>query len=201
MPFRVGLTGGVASGKSTAAERFTELGVEVVDADRIARELVAPGTPLLERIRRIFGPEFIDGSGQLDRRRLRERVFADEAARRTLEALLHPAIRDAMERRAEAAASPYVVLMIPLLVEKGLKSLVDRVLVVDLPEEEQIRRLCARDAIDPALARRMVASQASRRERLAAADDVLLNTGDREALRRAVDRLHEDYLKQAAAAR
>ncbi len=197
MPFRVGLTGGIASGKSTAAERFAELGAEVIDADRIARELVEPGTPLLERIRRSFGETFFDAEGRLDRRRLREHIFAHPEERARLEAILHPAILKEMERRAAASRAPYVVLVIPLLVEKGLQERVDRVAVVDLPEADQIERLRARDGTDPEQARRILASQAGRAQRLAAADDLLDNSGSRQALRQAVDALHRRYLELA----
>jgi len=201
MPLKIGLTGGIASGKSTVAERFAELGAEVIDADRIARELVEPGSPLLERIRGEFGERFFDEEGRLDRRRLREHIFSHPDARARLEAILHPAIRNEMERRARESTSPYVVLVIPLLVEKNLQELVDRVLVVDLPEEEQVRRACLRDRIDPGQARRILDSQATRQARLAAADDLLSNTGSMEALRRAVDELHLRYLALAGESR
>jgi len=197
MPLKIGLTGGIASGKSTVADRFAELGIEVIDADRIARELVKPATPLLERIRKELGEEFIDGEGKLDRRRLREHVFTHPEARARLEAILHPAIRSEMEARARKSTSPYVVLVIPLLVEKELQDLVDRILVVDLPETEQLARVCKRDRVDPEQARRILASQASREQRLAAADDVIDNAGSKDALRRAVDELHLEYLELA----
>ncbi len=197
MPLRVGLTGGIASGKSTAAERFAELGVEVIDADRIARELVEPGAPLLSQVRQTFGEVVVDDSGRLDRRRLRHLVFSDDDARKRLEALLHPAIEHELERRAAAARTPYVVLVVPLLAEKGWDRLVDRVLVIDLPEAEQLRRLCQRDRISADEARRMMAAQAGRAERRALADDLIVNTGSRKALRDAVDRLHQRYLALA----
>ena len=197
MPLRIGLTGGIASGKSTVADRFAELGIEVIDADRIARELVKPGAPLLERIRRELGEEFIDGEGKLDRRRLREHVFAHPEARARLEAILHPAIVREMEAHARKSTAPYVVLVIPLLVEKDLQDLVDRILVVDLPETEQLARVCERDRVDPEQARRILASQASREQRLAAADDVIDNAGSKDALRQAVDELHLKYLELA----
>lgn len=194
---RIGLTGGIASGKSTVAERFRELGVPVIDADEAARRVVAPGEPGLEALVLRFGQSVLTPHGELDRRALRERIFADEAQRRELEALLHPLIRADMERAAGAASGPYVVLAIPLLIEGGPRQDIDRILVVDVDEATQRVRLTARDGTSEAQATAILSAQASRAQRLAAADDVLSNTGNIEALRREVDRLHERYLALA----
>ena len=166
----------------------------MIDADQISRELVEPGSPLLEQIKNRIGEQFVDTQGRLDRPRLRNHIFAHPEARKTLEQILHPAIRTAMERRARQNRSPYVVLMIPLLVETGQQELVDRILVVDIPEELQLERVCERDGISIEEARKILASQAGRKERLAAADDVILNTGSKETLQESVERLHRHYL-------
>ncbi len=197
-PLRIGLTGGIASGKSTAARRFAALGVPVIDADAIAREVVAPGEPGLAAVVERFGPSILTAAGELDRRALRERVFADTAARRDLEALLHPRIRARMQALAERAEAPYVVLAIPLLAEGGARDRVDRVLVIDVPEELQLARVLARDGGSRAQAEAILAAQAGRTARLALADDVLENSGDITALERGVDELHRRYLALAA---
>jgi dephospho-CoA kinase len=194
---RIGLTGGIASGKSTVAQRFTELGVPVIDADAAARAVVMPDTPGLAAVGQRFGPGVVAANGELDRRALRDLVFRDPASRRDLEALLHPLIRAEMERSAELAAGPYVVMAIPLLVEGGSSDRVDRVLVVDVEEAVQLQRVMARDGCTLEQARAILASQASRSARLAAADDVLLNTGSVTDLRQAVDHLHQRYLRLA----
>ena len=196
-PMRIGLTGGIASGKSLVADEFAALGVPVIDTDLLAREVVQPGHPALERLAAEFGAGVLDADGALDRARLRDIVFGDALRRRRLEALLHPAIVEEMERRVAASTAPYVVLVIPLLVETGFERQVDRVLVVDCPEAVQIERLMARDGENAAGARRMLAAQATRRARLAAADDVIDNAGSREAVRAAVAALHERYLRLA----
>jgi dephospho-CoA kinase len=195
---RIGLTGGIASGKSTVAQRFAELGIPVVDADVAAREVVAPGTPGLARVIERFGPVIAE-NGELDRRALRQRIFNDPSSRQDLEAILHPLIRAAMEHSAERAVGPYIVMAIPLLVEGGARGRVDRILVVDVDEAVQLQRVQARDGGSLDQARAILASQASRAARLAAADDVLLNCGTVTDLRQAVDRQHEKYLRLAAA--
>jgi dephospho-CoA kinase len=197
--FRVGLTGGIASGKSTVARLFAALGIPIIDSDELAREVVAPGQPLLTQIAERFGSQVIAADGSLDRRALRDVVFADPSARTALEALTHPAIAEASERQAGTAGGPYQIHAIPLLVEKNLASRVDRVLVVDCDEETQIRRLQARDGSPIEQARAILAAQASRAERLAAADDVVSNAGDMQALRRQVEKLHVSYLEFAKA--
>jgi dephospho-CoA kinase len=198
---RIGLTGGIASGKSTVAQRFIELGVPVIDADQAARTVVAPGTPGLTKVITRFGPGVVGEQGELDRRALRELIFSDRGARRDLEAILHPLIRDDMEQSAERAAGPYVVMAIPLLVEGGSPGRVDRILVVDVEESIQLQRVMARDGSSLDQARAILKAQASRSTRLAAADDVLLNAGTVTDLRQAVDRLHEKYLRMAEAQR
>ena len=197
---RIGLTGGIGSGKSTVAQRFQELGVPVVDADESARFVVAPGTPGLEQISNRFGAEVLTAEGVLDRRALRNVVFADSSLRRELESILHPLIRDDMEQRAAAAQGPYLIMAIPLLIESGGPKRVDRVLVVDLPEDLQLLRVMSRDGSDLTQARAILAAQSSRENRIKAADDVLLNDGSVSELRLAVDALHQRYLRLAAEA-
>jgi len=194
-PFRVGLTGGIASGKSTVARLFQALGVPVVDADEIAHEIVAPGQPLLPRIAEAFGSDILTPDGNLDRPKLRDRVFKDPTARATLEALTHPAIGAEMQQRARRANTPYVLLAIPLLVEKTLVDTVDRVLVVDCDEALQIRRLQARDGATVEQAEAILHAQAPRAARLQAANDVIQNIGDLHALRDQVAALHSRYLE------
>lgn len=200
----IGLTGGVASGKSTVAALFAARGAPIIDTDLIARELVAPGQPALAEIADHFGPEALNSDGSLDRRWLRRRIFADEAARRALEAILHPRIRAEVQQRLEALRQripppPYALVVIPLLVETGAyDGLLDRVLVVDLPEDLQLRRLMTRDGVEPPLARAMLAAQASRQARLARADDVIDNRGPAEALVEQVEGLHRFYAGAAA---
>lgn len=198
-PLRIGLTGGIASGKSAVADAFARRGVRIVDTDVIAREVVEPGRPALDEVVRAFGAGVLDADGRLDRRALRAIVFAEPALRRRLESILHPAIRTEMRAQAAAAAGPYVVIAIPLLVENGLQSQVDRVLVVDCPPDVQLARLLARDRETPEGARRILAAQASREARLAAADDVVANDGTLDELDARVEALHRRYLALAAA--
>jgi dephospho-CoA kinase len=196
--WRVGLTGGIASGKTTVAERFSELGVPVIDADVAARSVVAPGEPAFIEVVRRFGPSVLDSAGSLARSELRKLVFADPQARRDLETIMHPRIRAEMERLAAAATGAYLVMAIPLLVETAAFDRVDRVLVVDVPEAVQLARLMARDACSAEQAEAMLAAQATRAERLARADDVLPNDAGIGELRRGVDALHERYLRVAS---
>jgi len=196
----IGLTGGIASGKSTVAQRFIELGVPLIDADEAARAVVEPGQPGLAEIIAKFGPSVLTPDGHLDRRTLRNRAFSDPALRKDLEAILHPLIRAHMERRAAATSGPYAVLAIPLLLEGGeARDRVDRILVVDVDESVQLQRVMARDGCTEAQARAILAAQASRADRLQAADDVLVNSGTITHLHQGVDRLHERYLRLAAA--
>jgi dephospho-CoA kinase len=196
--FRVALTGGIASGKTTVADLFVALGVPVIDTDVIAREVVEPGQPALAQVIETFGPDVLGSDGRLDRRRLRERIFADPAAKRRLEAILHPAIRAEMERQSRAADGPYQVLVIPLLTEGKRRDHVDRVLLVDVPEELQIQRLMERDGVSQEQAQASLNAQATRAERLAMADDIVRNTERPDDLREAVDGLHAKYLRLAA---
>lgn len=195
--FTVGLTGGIASGKSLVADRLASLGAAVVDTDVISREQTAAGMPALAEIGRQFGAELIRGDGTLDRAGLREQVFADPAARKRLEAILHPRIRKAAWERAGRTAGSYLVMVVPLLVETGFTDGIDRVLVIDAPRKLQIGRLRERDGVTRAQALAILASQASRRQRRAVADDVILNDGTRRRLIGKVDELHALYLRQA----
>ncbi len=194
---KIGLTGGIGSGKSAAAREFAALGVPVIDTDRIARELVTPGSPLLDRIAEHFGPDILTAAGALDRAALRRHVFADPAARQRLEAILHPPILAEMQRRAEAETAPYVILVIPLLAETGAAGLVDRVLVVDVPEDLQRQRVAARDNLTDAEIDAILAAQCKRDARLKIADDIIDNSGELAALRARVHELHEKYLTLA----
>ena len=198
-PLRIGLTGGIASGKSTVADIFADLGVPVIDTDIIAREVVQPGQPALEEIREAFGDGIIAADGALDRPAMRAVVFSDEDARRRLEAILHPRIGEATREQADAAGGEYQVIVVPLLVESALRAFVDRVLVVDCDEETQVARLLARDAESETQARRILAAQSSRDERLAIADDIVANDGDFDETREQVLTLHRYYLQEAAA--
>jgi dephospho-CoA kinase len=196
-PYRVGLTGGIASGKSTAAKFFGALGVPILDSDQVARDVVEPGQPPLERLVERFGPKILTADGHLDRPALREIVFSDPKARADLEALTHPAIGAAMEARSAAAGGPYQILVIPLLVEKNLAAHVDRVLVIDCDEALQIRRLRDRDGSTPEQVDAILKAQAPRTARLKAADDVIHNDSDMSAVRDQVATLHARYLELA----
>ena len=195
--YSVGLTGGIGCGKSEAARAFAALGIPVIDADQIARDLVIPGSPALEEIVAEFGPQVLAQDSSLDRRALRERVFTDPPARKRLEAILHPRVRDEMVLRQDRLDGPYCILVIPLLFEAGLETLVDRVLVVDCTEDQQIARVAARDGVERRLIEAIMASQIPRGERLARADDVLDNSGDPRELTAQVARLHARYLQLA----
>jgi len=197
-PFRVGLTGGIASGKSTAAKFFGALGVPILDSDQVARDVVEPGQPPLERLVARFGHSILTADGHLDRPALREIVFSDPKARADLEALTHPAIGAAMEARSAAAGGPYQILVIPLLVEKNLGSQVNRVLVVDCDEELQIRRLRDRDGSTPQQVQAILRAQAPRAARLKVADDVIHNDADMSAVQAQVAALHARYLELAS---
>lgn len=198
--FVVALTGGVAAGKSAVEDRFRALGVGVHDADRAAREVIEPETPGLAAIVEAFGGEVLGADGRLDRPSMRRRIFADRDARRTLEAIIHPRVRQWLRDRSDDDPGPYCILAIPLLVENlAHYRWVDRVLVVDVDPQEQVRRLIRRDGVDEGLARRMLASQASREQRLAIADDVIDNGGPEDALDEQVRALHARYLALARA--
>ncbi len=199
MAYVVGLTGGIGSGKSAAAAEFARLGAAVVDTDAIAHELTAPNGAAIEAIRRFFGDQYIAADGAMDRAKVRQLAFSDANAKQRLEALLHPLIRDESQRRIAQAAAPYVVLVVPLLVEsRAYRERVQRVLVVDCPEEEQVARVRQRSGLAEDEIRRIIAAQAPRAQRLAAADDVIDNGGPLQALAGQVRRLHERYLELAA---
>ena len=197
-PYRIGLTGGIASGKSVVADMFADLGVPVIDTDVIAREIVEPGQPALEEIRERFGEHMINAAGNLDRAAMRKEIFANERARSDLEAILHPRIGAETRRQADAAGGNYQVIVVPLLVSSPLRHFVDRVLVVDCDPSTQIQRLLARDTETAEQARKILAAQASREERLAIADDIIRNDGDLEQLRERVIDLAERYSELAA---
>ena len=198
-PYIVGLTGGIGSGKSAATAHFAALGASVVDTDLIAHALTAPGGAAIDAIRRTFGADMLTPDGSLDRAAMRARVFADAAARRQLEAILHPLIGAESARQRLAAQGLYVILAVPLLIESGdYRARCDRVCVVDVPPEIQIERVRARSALDEAQIRAIMAAQASREQRLAAADDVIDNSGTFERLREQVDALHLRYSALAA---
>lgn len=194
----VGLTGGIGSGKSAAAEEFGRLGATVVDTDAIAHELTQAGGAAVPDVRRLFGADFVDAHGAMDRGRMRALAFHDPAARRRLEALLHPLIRAESERRIATASGAYVIHVVPLLVEsRDYRRRVSRVVVVDCPEDLQIARVRQRSSLADDEIQRIVRSQASREERLAAADDVIDNSGTLDALHKQVRALHARYLELA----
>lgn len=200
MTYCIGLTGGIGSGKSSAAEIFRELGAGVVDTDAIAHELTRPGGAALTAIRGQFGAQYIAADGGLDRSKMRRLVFSDPASKKRLEAILHPRIRAESEARIAAAREPYVIIAVPLLLETGAyNALIDRVLVVDCAEEQQVARTMQRSAITAEEVRAIMAAQLPRSERLARADDVLHNDADMAALRRQAEALHGKYLALARA--
>jgi dephospho-CoA kinase len=196
--FTIGLTGGIGSGKSSVADLFAQRGIAIIDADAISHRLTAPGGAAIEPIRRAFGDAMISADGALDRARMRALVFQDPAAKQRLEGILHPLIGQAAQREKQAARSPYVIHMIPLLIERGnARARFDRVLVVDCPEETQIARVMRRSGLARAEVEAIMATQASRAERLAQADDIVDNSGIPAALEPQVERLHQQYLHLA----
>ncbi|OOG23603.1 dephospho-CoA kinase [Thioalkalivibrio denitrificans] len=196
---RIGLTGGIGSGKSLVCDLFAAHGVPVIDSDAIAREIVAPGSELAEAVIREFGESFRDvTTGGLDRKGLRRLVFANSQARHRLEAMLHPKIVHELSRRQTGVGAPYCILSIPLLVESGLQDQVDRILVIDCPEASQVERVMHRDGVSRQETQAILASQASRDERLAHADDVIDNSGPPGDLDDQVAELHRKYLELAA---
>lgn len=197
-PYSVGLTGGIGSGKSLVARHFEMLGAEVVDTDVLARELTEPGGAAIAAIKMAFGPGMVTETGAMDRPRMRALVFADQSARQRLEGILHPMIRQAVAERLAVVHAPYALVVVPLLVETGAyASMIDRVLVVDCEPDQQLDRVARRDGIDHTMAEAILAAQADRAHRLAAADDILDNRGTPEALAEQVARLHQDYLARA----
>src|SRR5690606_8105770 len=194
----IGLTGGIASGKTTVADLFAARGVPLVDADVSAREVVAAGSSGLAAVVEAFGSEILTTTGELDRRALRARVFGQPEERRRLESILHPLIRQHLQDSLQALSGPYALLVAPLLLEGDLSKAVQRVLVVDVPEEVQIARVMSRDGSSREEAEAILRAQMSRQERLARADDVIVNDGDLDALEPQVERLHRQYLRLAA---
>ena len=191
----VGVTGGIGSGKSAATEHFQKLGITVVDADVIARAIVAPNSPVLQAIVAQFGNEVVHADGSLNRATLRAAIFADDVAKQQLNSIMHPAIRDEIHRQLAAASSPYVILSAPLLLENGLEHLCNRVLVVDVPEAVQLQRTVNRDSVDEAQVLSIMAAQLKRAERTAKADDIIDNSGSLTDLHAQVEKLHSQYLK------
>lgn len=196
-PFVVGVTGGIGSGKTTICREFEKLGAPVIDTDQVARDVVAPGSPGLAAVVDAFGAEVLTADGQLDRRRVRQLVFATPALRERLEAILHPLIRQETDARVMAAGFPYCLVCIPLLVERGGGNRVNRVLVIDCPTEIQLQRVMARDELTAPEVAAIMRTQASREDRLAVAHDVLENTGDVALLRPRIQALHARYLQLA----
>jgi len=196
-PFRVGLTGGIGSGKSAVCDCFRKLGVAVIDADIIARAMVEPGQPALALIRQRFGPGILTSDDHLNRRALREIVFSDPQAKQALEAILHPRIRSCMQAEIEHIDAPYCILCIPLLLETGQQDLVDRILVVDVPVETQLQRVMQRDQCSAEQASAIIGEQLERGKRLRQTDDVINNQGTQETLYAEVGVLHQHYLDYA----
>lgn len=194
---KIGLTGGIGSGKSTAAEQFLKLGAPVIDADVIAREIVEPGKPAFEAVIAAFGDQIVGEDGRLDRKALRNIVFADPEQKSRLESILHPQIYTEILHQLEQIAYPYCVVVIPLLAESKRNYPLDRILVVDLPEKLQIDRTTARDKESEKHIEQIIQSQASRQQRLSIADDVIENSGTPETLLRNIDSLHQKYLELA----
>jgi len=197
--FVVGLTGGIGSGKSAAADEFAKLGATIVDTDVISHELTRNSGAAMPAIRKLFGPDAVEPNGAMNRKKVRDLVFADPQKKRSLEALLHPMIREESARRIAAAPGPYVVHVVPLLVESpDYRSRVDRILVVDCPEDTQVERVRARSGLSEPEVRAIMRGQIPRAERLAAAHDVIENGGARDALRNQVAALHQKYLQFAS---
>lgn len=194
----IGLTGGVASGKSIVGDQFAALGVPVADGDQVARDVVEPGSSALDQIARNFGRQFLDESGVLNRRMMREHIFGDETERHKLEAILHPLIADRLQEWRDARTEPYCIISVAILLESGMDRLVNRVLVVDAPVEMQLARLATRDGVSASLARSMLEAQIPRETRLQRAHDVIDNSGTHEQTRDQVDRLHKIYLRIAS---
>jgi dephospho-CoA kinase len=194
-PLVVGLTGGIGSGKTTVANGFGKLGVPLIDADLIARELVEPGQAALEKICAVFGPGYLTADGRLDRAGIQQKIFADKALRLQLEDILHPEIRKRIKTLIAGVQTAYCIVVIPLLLETGQHDLVDRILVVDSPEEEQIKRVAARDKLSDNAIIRIMNTQADRKTRLASADDLIVNNSDLKTLASQIQSLHHRYLE------
>lgn len=193
----IGMTGGIGAGKSTVTRFFRELEIPVIDADEVARQIVQPGSESLNEIIAVFGPDVLNQQGELDRSRLREIIFSNPQKRHLLEDILHPRILAEMREQARRLTAPYCIMSIPLLVETGNAGIVDRVLVIDVPEDLQRQRAMQRDNLSARAYEAIALAQASREERLAAADDIITNDGDLEALKRQVTAIHQKYLSLA----
>lgn len=193
----VGVTGGIGSGKTTVADFFASLGVPVIDADELARQVVRPGHPAYEAIVRLFGESILSPSGELDRRKLRERVFSDPESRDRLEEIIHPRVYAEIEQQLDALTSTYAIVVVPLLIESGGSKLVDRILVVDSSEAAQIERASHRDGATPDTIRKILAVQLDRKSRLSAADDIIENDSSKASLEQTVRALHHQYLALA----
>jgi len=191
---KIGLTGGIGSGKSTVAKYFAELGVAIIDADKIARELVATGTPALTKIVEHFGNKILTSRDELDRKYLRKLIFNNPKQKQWLERLLHPLIYHEMENQLQQVKSPYCILVIPLLVETQQEKLVDRILIVDAPQEQQINRTIKKNKISEKEVKTIIATQANREQRLASADDIIYNDNSLTKLKQQVQQLHQKYL-------
>jgi dephospho-CoA kinase len=198
MTFKVGLTGGVATGKTSVSDRFSALGIQIIDADVIARELLKQGTECYRQVVSLFGEEVLLGNADINRRWLRDRIFSDATAKQQLEAIIHPAVRQSILADSNRCISPYCIVSVPLLIEANMQSLVDRIVVVDLPEEQQIARLMARDKHNRLQAEAMLKGQCSRVQRLSFADDIIDNSTTLSALDEQVSSLHQHYLQLAA---
>jgi dephospho-CoA kinase len=196
-PYKVGLTGGIGSGKSLVSKMFADLGVPVIDADDIAHELIKPGSPLIDNIINILGKDIIDSSGMLDRDKLRSLIFSDSESKEKLEAIMHPHVFDTINRKISEISAPYCILSIPLLVETNARDMVDTVLVVDCPVSLQIERVSRRDGVTSEDVQKIIQLQASRDSRILAADDVINNEGTIAELQQAVTALHEKYTQIA----
>jgi dephospho-CoA kinase len=197
--YRIGLTGGIGSGKSTVAGLFREQGISVVDSDVISHQLTQAGGAAIASIGKAFGEEYLTANGALDRAKMRQRIFSDAAAKHLLETILHPLIRAQMLVQAQASPSPYLLLVVPLLFEaRNYRELVQRVLVVDCAEETQVARATQRSGLDEQAVRTIMAQQISRAERLRRADDTIHNDGNLDDLRQQVRRLHRDYLDRSS---
>ena len=194
---KIGLTGGIASGKSTVCNIFSQLGVAVIDADEIAHELVEVGKPCYLDIINTFGTAFLSKDQQLDRAKLRQLIFSDHVAKLELETILHPSIRRELLELSNKAVSAYCILAVPLLIETNMDTAVDRILVIDITEKNQLERLCKRDHLAPTLANNMIHQQSTRSQRLAMADDVITNNTGVQMLENSIKLLHETYLKIA----
>ncbi|MCW8330496.1 dephospho-CoA kinase [Photobacterium sp. SDRW27] len=194
MTMVVGLTGGIGSGKTTVADLFAQFNIDIIDADIVAREVVEPGTPGLNAIIDKLGSDILLTDGSLNRSKLRQAIFNDNSLKDWLNALLHPMIREKMQADIQKAKSPYCLLVIPLMVENNLQTMTDRLLVIDVDEEVQIARTQQRDKVNAEHVKKILAAQASREERLAAADDVITNNGDSAALQSEVATLHQQYV-------